>query len=294
MTLFKKMIETTLAEVGSYVRNQESVTVLMEPIDAEALTLTLDDASSLSKGTIEVGDELLYIKKVSTQSGNALVMPGGRGWQGTNAQAHDVLTLVRNNPMFPRSQVRRALNDTITGIDLMAISSHEFMFDGSALAYVLPVDFETVTGVSWEAPDSTLIWPLIKHYRVDRNYHVPGYSGPRSAIVLHDVPMVGQTVRVQYVRNPLPLADDENFSITGLPASSEDVIRLGAMWRLLTTVDPGKVIAVSPASEMVDGAVQAGQPTAVARYLYQLFSVRLAEEKARQMDNYMSVIQYQR
>jgi hypothetical protein len=294
MTVFRTMIETTLAEVGSYVRNQESVTVLTQPIDSDDLTLTLDDVTAVSKGTVEVGDELLYIKKVSSQSGNALVMPGGRGWQGTTPQAHDALTLVRNNPLFPRSQVRRALNDTITGIDLMAISSHEFMFDGTTLAYPLPADFETVTGVSWEAPDSTLIWPLIKHYRVDRNYRVPGDPNPRSALVLHDVPMVGQTVRVQYVKNPAALGDDENFSVTGLPASSEDVIRLGAMWRLLTTVDPGKVLAVSPASEMVDGAVQAGQPTAVARYLYQLFSVRLAEEKSKQMDNYMSVIQYQR
>jgi hypothetical protein len=294
MATLMEMVEQTLAEVGGYVRNQEAVTVLTQPLSDSDLTLTVDDIESLSKGTVEVGQELVYVKRVINQSGTAQVMPGGRGWRGTPAQAHDALTIVRNNPMFPKSQIKRALNDTIQGIDLMAMSSHEFMFDGTTFAYPLPADFDHVTGVAWESPDTTGIWPLITHFRIDRNFRVPGDSAQRCAIVLHEAPVVGQTVRVQYVKLPVALGDAEDFSITGLPHSAQDLIRLGAMWRLVSTVDPGKVIATTPSSEMVDGAVQSGQPTAVARYLYQLFSVRLAEEKSKQMDNYMSVIQYQR
>ena len=294
MPTLMEMVEQTLAEVGGYVRNQESITVLTQPVTDSELVLTVDDVASLSKGTVEVGQELVYVKKILAQSGTAQIMPGGRGWRGTSAQAHDALTIVRNNPMFPKAQIKRAVNDTIQGIDLMAMASHEFMFDGTTWAYPLPADFDHVTGVSWESPDTTGIWPLITHFRIDRNFRVPGDPAQRCAIVLHDAPVVGQTVRVQYVKLPAPLSDNDDFSLTGLPASSQDLIRLGAMWRLVTTVDPGKVIATTPSSEMVDGAVESGQPTAVARYLFQLFSVRLAEEKAKQMDNYMSVIQYQR
>ena len=294
MPTLMEMVEQTLAEVAGYVRNQESITVLTQPVASDALTLTVDEVGALSKGTVEVGQELVYVKRVINQSGTAQVMPGGRGWRGTVAEAHDALTIVRNNPMFPKSQIKRALNDTIQGIDLMAMASHEFTFDGTTWAYPLPADFDHVTGVAWQSPDTTGVWPLIKHFRIDRNFRVSGDPNPRCAIVLHEAPVVGQTVRVQYVRLASPLADNQDFSASGLPASAQDVIRLGAMWRLVTTVDPGKVIATTPSAEMVDGAVESGQPTAVARYLYQLFSVRLAEEKAKQTDNYMSVIQYQR
>lgn len=297
MSSFAEMIEDTLSEVSSYVRGQESITVLTQPVTASDTTLTLDDAASVSKGLVEVGDELVYVKSVNKTAGTAEVLPGGRGWRGTTAASHDVNTIVRNNPIFPRDQIRRAINDTIRGIDLRAIDSHEFEFDGTQYAYPLPTDFEDVTGVAWDAPDTTEIWPLLKRFRIDRNFRtVNDPNTMRAAIVLLESPMPGRTVRVQYAKFPTPLsaASDDFASVTGLPASSEDVIRLGAMWRMISTVDPGKVIARAPSSDLVDQPVPSGESTAVARYLYQLFSVRLAEEKAKQQDNYMSIIQYAR
>lgn len=297
MSTFGQMIEDTLAEVSSYVRGQESITVLLQSATDSDVTLTVDDASSLSKGIVEIGEELVYLKSVNTQAGTVTVLPGGRGYRGTTASAHAINTQLRNNPIFPRDQIKRALNETIKGIDLRALSSHEFTFDGTQYAYVLPTDFQDVTGVAWNAPDTTGVWPLIKRYRIDRNYRATGdASTVRAAIVLNEYPMPGRTVRVQYAKFPTALSasGDEFASTSGLPASAEDVIRLGAMWRLISTVDPGKVIARTPAADLVDAPVPSGESTSVARYLYQLFSVRLAEEKAKQQDNYMSIIQYAR
>ena len=108
--------------------------------------------------------------------------------------------------------------------------------------------------------------------------------------------MAGRDVRVQYTKYPSPLVNDsDNFASTsGLPQSAEDVIRLGAMWRLVSTIDPGKVTAVSPSADVMDAPFEVGQSSSVARYLYQLFGVRLAEEKAKQQKNYLSIIQYAR
>jgi len=245
----------------------------------------------------EIGDELIYVKSVNTTAGTITVIPGGRGWRGTTATSHGVNTVLRNNPTFPRAQIRRALNDTIRGIDLRAIDSHEFEFDGTQYAYALPTNFQDVTGVAWDAPDTTEIWPLIKRFRLDRNFRVSGDSSTmRTAIVLLESPMPGRTVRVQYAKFPTALSSDgDDFvSVTGLPASAEDVIRLGAMWRLVSTIDPGKVVAMTPSADLVDSPVPSGESTTVARYLYQLFTVRLAEERAKQQDNYMSIIQYAR
>lgn len=288
------MVEDTLAEVSSYVRNQESITVITQQIDSDDLTLTLDDASQVSRGIVEIGNELVFIKSVNKQAGTATILPGGRGWKGSTATSHAVNTIVRNNPLYPKMMVQRALNDTIKSINLMALDNFTFEFDGTRYAYLLPSDFQDAVGVSWNAPDTTQVWPLIKRYRIDRNFYDDDTSTEGEALVLLEFPMPGRDVRVQYVKYPTPLSLGDDFSDTGLPDSAEDVIRLGAMWRLVSTVDPGKVVAMSPSADLVDQPVGAGDSTAVARYIYQLFSVRLAEEKAKQADHYMSIIQYAR
>ncbi len=297
MSTFAEIVEDTLAEVSSYVKNQEAITVLTQTATDSDTTLTVDDANSLSRGIVEIGNELVYVKSVNATAGTVTILPGGRGWRGTTAAAHGLNTILRNNPTFPRDQIRRAINDTIRGIDLRALSSHEFEFDGTTYAYAMPTDFQDVTGVAWNSPDSTEVWPLIKRYRVDRNFRVTGdTSTVRAAIVLMEYPTPGRNIRVQYAKYPTALsADTDEFATTtGLPASAEDVIRLGAMWRLVSTIDPGKVIAVTPSADVVDAPVRPGDSTSVARYLYQLFNVRLAEEKAKQQDNYLSIIQYAR
>lgn len=290
MTTLAQMADTVLAEVSSYVRSQDSITVLTQPCDADDLTLTVDDATALSKGLIEIGDELVYAKTIVKNSGVIQVLPGTRGYRGTTAAAHAAGELIRNNPTFPRAQVIRAINDTIKGIDLMVLSNHTLTFDGSTYAYELPAGVNDITGVSYDALDSTGVWPLIKNYRIDRNYDCP--SGV--AIIFHEAPEPGREVRIQYTSFPTPMASATSaFSETGLPASCEDVIRFGAMWRMVSTVDPGKVTATSVSADAMDAPVQAGRSSDVAKYIYQLFSVRLAEEKAKQSDNYLSVIQYQ-
>lgn len=297
MSTFAEIVEDVLAEISSYVRSQESITVLTQAVSDSDTTMTVDEASSVSRGIVEVGDEIVYVKSVNKNSGTFDVLPGARGYRGTTATSHAINTLVRNNPTFPRDQVKRAINDTIRGIDLRSIGSHTFEFDGTTFAYPLPTDFQDITGVSWDSPDTSDVWPLLRRFRVDRNFRAAGDASTiRSAIVLLEAPMSGRDVRVQYTKYPTPLSDDgDDFvSVSGLPVSSEDVIRLGAMWRLVSTIDPGKVTAVAPTADVMDTPVGAGESSSVARYLYQLFSVRLSEEKAKQQDNYLSIIQYTR
>lgn len=288
------LVDQTIAEVSGYVKNQESVTVLTQALTIDGLAIQVDDISSLSKGTVEIGDELVYAKAVSKNSGTAAIMPGGRGWSGTTATSHLVHTIVRNNPTFPRSQVKRAINETIAGIDLFGISSYTFLFNGTTYAYPLPVGTNDVTGVSWDTLDSTGVWSILRRYRVDRNYPVEGETAPRSAIVLNEAPAAGRDVRVQYTHLPVPLGDADEFTASGLPLSAVDVVRLGAMWRLVTTVDASKIVSSSPQGDLVDSKVTAGQSTALARYIYQLFSVRLAEEKAKQIDSLQNIVQFER
>lgn len=291
MTTLAQMTSDVLAEASTYVRDQDVLTVLTSPLTDSGLTLNVDDATVLSRGVVEVGDELVYVKRTSPDDGEATVLPGTRGWHNTVAAEHDVHTIVRPDPVFPRVQVQRAINDTIKAVRLYALKSYDFTFDGHTLLNVLPADAADVTGVSCEVIDSTERWAILKTFRVDYNYQLDGER--RLALELVEVPPAGRTVRVQYLGYPARISVGQDFSLTGLPDSSEDVIRLGALWRLLSTVDPGKVVATAPSADVMDAPVAAGKASDVSRYVYQLFSARLEEELRKQADLYQTVMQYQ-
>jgi len=297
MATLNQLTEQTIGEIGSYVKNQESVTIITNAIDGDDLTLTVDDATAASKGIIEIDEELLYVKKSVAASGTLQILgtatvASGRGWRGTTATSHIAGSIVRNNPIFPKSQVKRALLETIKGMNFPVIANETFTFNGSDYSYVMPDSLVDVTGVSWELPDSTGVWALIKRWRLDTNYLDSGTT--KQALILNEAPMSGADVRVQYTKYPSTITDNQELTVSGLPSSCEDVVRLGAMYRLLSTVDPGKVTATSVSADALDQPVSAGASTSAAKYIFQLYSVRLAEEVAKQQANFLNTIQYSR
>ena len=299
MATLNELTEQTIGEVNAYVKNQESVTFITNSATSGDVTMVVDDATALSKGIVEIDDELLYLKKVISTSGSIQVLgttgnPIGRGWRATTATSHVSGSVVRNNPIFPRSQVKRALLETIKGMNFPCITNYTFTFDGADYAYVMPDALEDIVGISWDVPDSTSVWQLIKRYRVDKNYYDATTGTIKQALILNEAPMPGRTVNVQYTKFPTTITDDQELTASGLPASCEDVVRLGAMYRLLSTVDPGKVTAISVSADALDQPVQAGASTNTAKYIFQLYTVRLQEEISKQQANFLNTIQYTR
>jgi hypothetical protein len=297
MATLNQLTEQTLGEINGYVRNQESLTYATNVVDSDDLSITVDDASAISKGIIEIDDELIYVKKSIAASGTLQVLGTaanqvGRGWRATTATSHVSGSVVRNNPLFPKTQVKRAILETIKGMTFPVISNETFTFNGSDYSYVMPDSLVDITGVSWELPDSTGVWALIKRWRLDTNYLNGAATG--QALILNEAPMPGQTVRVQYTKYPTTITDNQELTVSGLPSSCEDVVRLGAMYRLLSTVDPGKVIATSVSADALDQPVSAGASTNTAKYIFQLYTVRLAEEISKQQANFLNTIQYSR
>ncbi len=299
MATLNQLTDQTIGEVNAYVKNQESVTIITNTATSGDITLTVDDTTALSKGIVELNDELIYLKKVIAASGTVQVLgiagnAVGRGWRATTATSHPSGSIVRNNPIFPRTQVKRAILETIKGMNFPCISNTTFTFNGSDYSYIMPDALEDITGISWDVPDSTGVWSIIKNYRVDKNYYDATTNTIKQALILKESPMPGRTVNVQYTKLPTTITDNQELTVSGLPASCEDVVRLGAMYRLLSTVDPGKVIATSVSADALDQPVSAGASTTAAKYLFQLYSVRLAEETAKQQANFLNTIQYQR
>jgi hypothetical protein len=299
MATLSELVEQTIAEIGSYIKNQDSITVITSSVDADDLTIAVDDVKSLSKGVVEIDEELLYVKKAITDSGTIEIIgiagnPTGRGWRGTTATSHVSGSIVRNNPLFPRAQVKRAILETIKGMNFPVITNETFQFNGSDYSYIMPDGLEDITGISWDVPDSTGVWQLIKNWRLDTNYYDPATGTTKQALILKESPMPGRDVRVQYTKFPTVITNNQDLTASGLPSSCEDVVRLGAMYRLLSTVEPGKVTAVSVSADALDQPVATGASVSAAKYIFQLYSVRLAEEIAKQQANFLNIIQYTR
>ena len=299
MATLSELVEQTIAEVGSYIKNQDSITVITSAIDADDLTIAVDDVKSLSKGVVEIDEELLYVKKAITDSGTIEIIgtsgnPSGRGWRSTTATSHVSGAIVRNNPLFPRAQVKRAILETIKGMNFPVVTNETFEFNGADYSYIMPDSLVDITGISWDVPDSTGVWQLIKNWRLDTNYYDPDTATTKQALILKESPMPGRDVRVQYTKYPTTITNNQDLTASGLPSSCEDVVRLGAMYRLLSTVEPGKVTAVSVSADALDQPVAAGASTSAAKYIFQLYSVRLAEEIAKQQANFLNIIQYTR
>lgn len=299
MATLNQLTDQTLGEVNAYVKNQESVTIITNTATAGDTTMTVDDTTALSKGIVEIDDELIYLKKVIESSGTIQVLgtsgnPVGRGWKATSATSHPSGSIVRNNPIFPRSQVKRAILETIKGMNFPCIASETFTFNGSDYSYIMPDSLIDITGISWDVPDSTGVWQLIKSWRLDTNYYDATTSTIKQALILKESPMPGRTVNVQYTKYPTTITDNQELTVSGLPSSCEDVVRLGAMYRLLSTVDSGKVTATSVSADALDQPVQAGASTSAAKYILGLYTVRLQEEIAKQQANFLNTIQYTR
>lgn len=293
MTTLAQMTDQVLADLQAYVRTQDSLTTLSTGIDAVTLSFTVNDAANVAKGMIEIDDELMYVNKVNQTTAVVDIIPGGRAWQGSIATSHVSSALVRNNPMFPKIAVKRAINETITTMNLYAVKKYDFTFDGTTLIYAMPSDCVDVTSISYQSQDSSGRWPTIYNWRPDQNFWPDGATTAAFGVELLEVPPAGRTVRVQYLAQGTAITTGQEFSVSGLPSTAEDLVRLGAMYRLVSTVDPGRLLATSPSADAQDAPTPVGRGTDISKYLYQLFSVRLLEEKQRQADQLVTIINYQ-
>ena len=59
-------------------------------------------------------------------------------------------------------------------------------------------------------------------------------------------------------------------------------------------VDPGKVTANTVSADLIDQPVSPGLSTNAAKYIFQMYTLRLQEEVNKQQNNFLNIIQYKR
>ncbi len=115
-----------------------------------------------------------------------------------------------------------------------------------------------------------------------------------SDLVSREVIQPGRTVQVYYTTTPNTLDNptDDFADVTGLPASSVEVVILGACYKLLSYVDAGRINLSSAEADLNDTKIPSTAGVASSRYIYALYQQRLNDEALKLQDKYPIRIHY--
>ena len=226
------------------------------------------------------------------------VIPGfGRGYQGTTASPHAQYAPVTLSPTFPRSSIKKAINDTINSFypKLWIINSYTFTFNASQVTYPLPDDCEGVLFISWQTTGSSQEWLPVNRWRLDGMANAATFN-TNNTINIYENVQPGRTIQVWYTATPNTLdANTDDFSdVSGLPDSCSDVVVLGAAYKLLSYLDAGRINLSSAEADLNDSKLPSTAGAAASRYIFALYQQRLNEEALKLSDKYPIRIHYTR
>jgi hypothetical protein len=246
------------------------------------------DLTAVSRGVIEIGDELIRIDDVNQTGLVAVAPPYGRGYRGTTAATHATGSRVVTAPLFPRKLVKEALNQSIQSVYPMvyAVDSTTFTYSPAISTYALPAGAMNVMSVMWQTVGPSKEWLPVRRWRVDTSADATAFP-TGATLSVYDGITPGRTIKVVYTKPPVTVASEASaFSTTGLPASCEDVVRLGAAWRLAPFLDAPHLSGNSAEADFSANMRPVGAAAQFSRVIQQQYQLRLLEESQRQQDQF--------
>jgi hypothetical protein len=296
MPTLNEMVDEVRSSLAGYTLRQDRISYLTAAINTTATAIGIGSSANLAKGVIEVDDELIWIDNFSQTNSVLNAAPGfGRGYQGTTASPHAQYAQVTLSPTFPRLMIKKAINDVINSLypKLWAVASTTFTFNASQTTYPLPDDAEAILYMSWQTTGSSLEWLPINRWRADPMANVATFNTQNTVNIYENI-QPGRTVQVWYTTEPntLDANTDDYADVTGLPASSVEVVILGACYKLLSYVDSGRINLSSAEADLNDTKIPSTAGVASSRYIYALYNQRLNDEALKLQDKYPIRIHY--
>ena len=296
MTLFKDIVDETALALTGYTSRQDQATYLLSDITSTATSIQVADGTVLTRGLIEIDDELIWVDSFNRTTNVASIAPYGRGFRNTDPASHLTGARVTISPSFPRSVIRKNINMAIDAIypDLFGVYYTTFPFIAARTTYQLPQEAIDILGLSWQTIGPSLEWLPIRHYRVDRMANPITWNSGKT-ISISDGIIPGRTIMATYTKKPSQLQfDSDDFTVTGLPDSAREVIELGAAFRTASYLDIGRIPAATAEADSMQQQDPIGSAANISRYFYQLYQQRLAVEVRRQQEMYPPRTHYSR
>jgi hypothetical protein len=289
VTQFIDVINETQLALTGYTNRQDQATYLTSALSSTATTFVVADGTVLTRGLVEIDDELIWVDSFDRTTNTATVPSYGRGFRDTTAVTHSAGTRVTITPSFPRSVIRRNINLAIDGVypDLFGTFYTTFHFQAAVTTYVLPQEAVDILGCSWQTIGPSKEWLPVRHYRVDRMAN-PTTWGSGKTLSIREGIVPGRTVMVTYTKKPTTLVyDTDDFAgITGLSDSAREVIVLGAAYRTAMYLDLGRVPAATAEADAQQGNDPIGSAANIGRVLQQMYQQRLLVEVRRLQEQY--------
>jgi len=300
MSTLDEMVDEIKSNLQGYTLRQDRISYVANAagLSTTSTAITIGSAANLAKGIIEIDDELIFIDSFNKTTSVLNVIPGfGRGYQGTSPAPHTVNAQVTLAPTFPRTTIKKAINDTINSLypNLWAISSYTFTFNASVTTYALPDDVQDILYISWQTTGSSQEWLPLKRWRLDTFANAATFN-TGATLNIYDNVQPGRTVQVYYstTANTLDSNTDDFADVTGLPQSAQDVVTLGASYKLLSFLDAGRINLTSAEADNADSKTPSTAGVSASRYIFALYQQRLNEEALKLKDKYPIRIHYTR
>jgi hypothetical protein len=295
---FDQLVSRVKQQLLGYTRDQASISYLVSPMDANDVTFQVDPetVTNISRGLIEIDDELILIKKYDRSTGTVTVIGGltgtGRGAEGTTAASHTLDSIVTDDPMYPRARIKEAINDTINATfpDLWVFGDYEFPKIAARYEYPVPADCEDVYKVTSNTIGPSAVWFPNSSWRFNPSASTtsgqvkptPTPTG-KTIQIMRDFIVPGRNIRIEYIKKPNELVNGSDVfsTTTGYPDRYIDLITYGACWRLLPAYESARL--QQSAIEATERAplVPTGAGSGASKYYMALYQQRLAEERTR-------------
>ena len=297
MPSFSDLVDETLIALSGYTQRQDQSTYLTAAMTDTQLTMTVSDAAVLSKGLVEVGDELMWVESFDRSTNVATIAPYGRGFRSTQKAPHSIGDRVTISPSFPKDVIRKQLNNAVTGVfpDLFGVFYTTFSFISSQNTYELPSEADEILQVMWQTTGPTQEWLPVRQYSINKNAYVGTFNTGKT-ISVYDGIVPGRTVHVVYSRQPqeLYLPSDDFEDVTYLPAYAKEPVVLGAAYRVAGYLDVSRLPGQTAEVDQIDQASPIGSGGTVTRALFQLYQQRLTVASKRQQEDFPIRIRYGR
>jgi len=293
MPTLQNLVDRVRQELAGFSQNQQQFTSLAANINNSQTSFTVADATQVSRGTIEVDNqELMLVQSVNQTTNTVNISSFGRGYSSTTASSHLLGAKIENSPIWPTVRLTEAINDAIRSVypQLWAINTASIPKISVVYEYGLPADAEEVISVQYQLIGPSHVWRFAQNWRFvgQANIATGELGSTGKSIFIGDDVVPGRQIFVTYRKEPTELVNltDDFATITGLPATAQDVIVYGACMKLSPQLEGPRLSITSVEASERAQYTQPGAASKVSQYFGQLYLQRLEQEAAKQRDRF--------
>lgn len=280
---FKNLQDEVLLKLYGFGLRQPRATFLTQPADTLDTTLFVASTTDLEMGVAEVGGEMVFIESIDEANKAVVLSPDGRGYYGTTPESHGAGARLTFAPVWPRQQVREAINQTIisTWPTLFGVGQTQFTFTPAQTTYSIPAEAERVLSIAADTFGPSREQQLVRRYRFDSTAPVDEYATTNS-LTLEEGVSPGVTVTVTYTKQPSELSTDSDLlTASGLRETARRLVVLGAAADLAGYMDVARLSVDTTMADELDDRNQLGLSTRIANQLSLQFEMELEKERQR-------------